>query len=410
MKKLMILGSSKYFENLVITAKSMGIYTIVCDGFKNSPAKKVCDEAIDIDVFDLEKLKMLAIEKKIDGVISGFSDILIKPYTYIANELGLPCVITNDQLESVTNKEVMKGIFKENNIKSIDYCILNSINELDKLSGLKYPLVIKPLDSSGSKGIYFVDNELELKDNFDNAKEYSSNGKVLVEEFYESTEIQGLAWVNDGEAHVMYIGDRELVNIHKGRPGKPKRLLYPSIYCYQYEDEIKEIYQKIATAFGIKNGPIYAQMLVGKDGIKVAEAMTRLPGGCDYLAISKATGFDIGALVINFCIGEKIDFNEVKKVNMRLDKCVYALPIYLKAGKISKIIGRDKIEELDYVFETFFNVEEGDEVGNTGDMKQDCGRFFGIAENIYVANKAEKTIQSMLNILDENGERMINNF
>ena len=169
MKRLMILGSSKYFENLVITAKKMGIYTIVCDGFKNSPAKRVCDEAIDIDIFDLEKLKMLAIEKKIDGVISGFSDILIKPYTYIANELGLPCVITNDQLESVTNKEVMKGIFKENNINSIEYCILNSINELDKLSGLKYPLVIKPLDSSGSKGIYFVDNELELKNNFDNA-------------------------------------------------------------------------------------------------------------------------------------------------------------------------------------------------------------------------------------------------
>ncbi len=409
MKRLMILGSVKYFENLVASAKELGIYTIVCDNRENTPAKKICDEAINVDIMNLELIKKIAIEKKVDGILTSFTDTLLLPHTHLVNELNLPKIIKLDQLESVTNKLVMKEIFKKNKIKSTDYWVVDTIDEAQKLK-IKFPIVMKPLDSCGSKGIFFIYNNEELVKNFKETQKLSSDGRVLIEEFYESDEIQGLCWVHNGEAHVLYVGDRELVNIHQGRPGKPRKLIYPSKYCYQYEQEIREIYQKIATAFNIKNGPIYVQMFVGNDGLKVSEMMTRLPGGCDYLAIKEATGFDIGKMFVKFCIGEDIDFQEVKKVEMSLDKSVFALPIYLKPGKVEQIIGIEEIKKLEYVFDIFFELKSGDVIEDTGDMKQDVGRIFGVANNIFQAKKYEEEIHKLIDIRNGNGERMINNF
>lgn len=410
MKKLMILGSAKYFENLVLSAKQDNIYTIVCDNRVGGPAKQVCDEAIEIDIFDLEKLKKLAIEKEIDGIITSFSDILMKPYAYIANELGLPCVIKYEQLGDVTNKMLMKDIFEKSNIPSINYCVVSDVGELNKVNKLKFPVVMKPLDSSGSKGIYFVNDIEEVKEHFNETQEFSTDNTILFEEFYESEEIQGFAWVHNGEAHVMYIGDRELVNIHEGRPGKPDRLIYPSKYCYQYGEEIKKIYQQIVDAFKIENGPLYVQLLVGVDGVKVSEMMTRLPGGCDYLAVKQITGFDAGRLTVNFSVGNDIDFEEVKKYGMRLDKIPYALPIYIRSGVIGEIKNIDKIENLQYVSQYLLNVSVGDEISASGDARQDCGRVYGVANNLFDANKKKKYIHSLIEILDENGESMIENF
>ncbi|EQF29193.1 carbamoyl-phosphate synthase L chain, ATP binding domain protein [Clostridioides difficile CD160] len=410
MKRLMILGSIKYFENIVMSAKKEGIYTIVCDNRINTPAKKICDESIDVDVFDFNKIKNIAIDKKIDGVLTGFTDSLMEPYSYIANELNLPCVICCNQLESVTNKSVMKAYFKENNIPTTNYCVIESLKEIEKIQGLKFPLVVKPADGYGSRGVYFTADIDELIEKFKFSKETSQNGQVIIEEFYESDEIQGLAWVYNGESHVFYIGDRELVNIHEGRAGKPDRLLYPSKYCFQYEEEIKSIYQKITEVFNIKNGPLYVQMLVGVDGIKVSEVMPRLPGGCDYLAISQITDLDIGRLFANFSVNNHIDFDKIKKYNMNLSKCVYALPIYIRPGTIKKINNIDKIENLDYVTQILLLVKEGDTIELYEDERQDCGRIYGIANNIFDANKKKKYIHEMIEILDENNENMIENF
>lgn len=410
MKKLMILGSVKYFENLVLTAKKLGIYTIVCDSRENTPAKLICDEAITIDITNLEELKRIAIEKKIDGIITSFTDTLLKPYVYIANELNLPCILNTDQLISITNKQNMKKIFTDNNIPTTNYCSISSKNELFKISTLSFPLVMKPTDSCGSKGIYFVQSLDDILLNIDMCLSYSSSNSVLFEEYYESDEVQGLAWVHNGECHLLYIGDRELVYPYTNRPGKPERLIYPSKYCYQYEDSFKKIYQQIAIAFNIKNGPIYAQLLIGCDGIKVCEIMTRLPGGCDYLAVQEITDYDIGETLIKFSLNEDINFEKLKNSSINLKKVAYALPIFLSPGKISKVENIDFIESQEYISSFLLNSSINDEIPFCGDLRQDFGRFFGTAKNLFHANKIKDFVHSSILITDEHNNNMIENF
>lgn len=410
MKKIMILGSSFYFVNLVESAKEKGIYTIVCDNYENTPAKLICDEAIKFDIFNLEALEKLARDKQIDGIITGFSDLLMKPYVEIANRLGLPCVIMREQLNSVTDKSEMKDVFKKFNIESPKYCIINGINESDKIEELQFPVIMKPLDSSGSKGIYILQNKNDFGKFFNESKKLSTSGSVICEEFYESEEIQGMGWVKNGEVHVLYIGDRELVKIHSSRPGKPNRLIYPSKYCYQYEDEIRDIFQKVVEAFELKNGPLYIQMLVGKDGIKVAEAMPRLPGGCDYLLFRDICGFDAGKALIDFSVGNKINFEEIKSYKMRLDKSGFVIPIYLKEGKVEEIENLEMISNLDWVSRLMVNVNKGSEIKATGDMRQDCGRVFALGNNIYDANEKTKFLYEKIKVVDKDGNNLIDNF
>lgn len=410
MKRLMILGSVKYFENLVLTAKNLGVYTIVCDSRENTPAKLICDEAITMDITNLKALKKLAIEKEIDGIITSFTDTLLEPYVYIAHELNLPCILDSKQLISVTNKQIMKKIFIDNNIPTTNFCIIDSKDELYKVKPLNFPLVMKPIDSCGSKGIFFVETLEDILLNIDLCQSYSSNNSVLLEEYYESDEIQGLAWVHNGVSHLLYIGDRELVYPSANRPGKPTRLIYPSKYCYQYENDLINIYQQIATAFNIKNGPIYAQLLVGSDGIKVCEMMTRLPGGCDYLAVQQIANYDIGETLIKYSLNEDIDLDKIKTSSINLKKTVFALPIFLSSGKVSKLKNIDYIKSQEYISSFLLNSSSDDEISYFGDLRQDYGRFFGIANNLFHANKIKNFVHSSISILDEHDSNMIENF
>ena len=411
MKRLMVLGSEKYFENLVLSAQKEGVYTIVCDGLKDTPAKKVADEAMEIDIHDIEKLINIALEKKIDGIVTGFTDTLIKPSTIIANRLNLPCGINIEQIASITNKKVMKSIFEKNDIDSPKYFIASPENKLEKLETLNFPLIVKPLDSSGSKGIYIVETLEQLNEKIKQASKYSTDNQVIVEEYYNADEIQGLGWVHDGKVHVMYIGDRELVSIHKGRPRKPKRLYYPSKYLYQYEECIKNLYQRIVDVFQIKNGPLYIQMLVGEYGVKVNEIMTRLPGGCDYLGIKDIVGYDIGKLMIDFSVGNNVDFEEIKKITLKnISHNLFVVPIYLRPGTVKSIEGLVELKQYSWVKEVFCNILEGSQVLGTGDMKQDCGRVFAVATNQFDARKKLEIIHKTLQIKDNKGINMIENF
>jgi biotin carboxylase len=408
-KKILILGSSKYFVNIVEKCKDMGVYTIVCDGNKEGIAKLKADKSYDIDIFNYDELEKIIIENNIEGIITGFSDILIKPYVKLANKLKLPCIITNEQLNDFINKACMKKKFLKFNIPTTKYKIIEKYSQKKELTELRYPLIIKPLDSSGSKGIYILENDLDFDKYYEVSSKYSTDGKVIVEEYYENEEIQGMCWINNGKSEVLYIGDRELVNIYNKRPGKPNRLLYPSKYMYQYEEKINELFQKIVDVFEVKNGILYAQFLVGEDGLKVAEIMPRLPGGCDYKIIEKMTGVSILEEFIKFSLNKNIDLEKLKKLNLK-ENIGCAIPIYLKSGKINKIKNINEIENKNYVFEYLLIGKEEDLIEATGDMKQDIGRVFFIANNIFDANKKTKELYKMIEIIDENEINMIENF
>ena len=160
--RLLILGTLGEFVQLVCKAREKGYYTIVCDGYPDGPAREFADEAYQIPVTDTEKIAELCREKKIDGIITSFSDLLLECMVKIADRAGIPCYLKPEQLPWYRDKSRTRELLQELGLptpgfQKIPTAVLKDpdrkLRLKEALKGLRYPVVSKPLDKYGSRGI-----------------------------------------------------------------------------------------------------------------------------------------------------------------------------------------------------------------------------------------------------------------
>lgn len=154
-KRLLILGGSRISCEIVKRARKMGINTGVTDWYplECSPAKREADEAYYVSTSDIESMVRLVRDEKFDGVITGFTDSVLPYYAEICDVAGLPSYGTKEQFEIFTDKEKYKRLMRAFDIPTIpDYEV--DINRFEETAtDIKYPVIVKPLDGSGSRGV-----------------------------------------------------------------------------------------------------------------------------------------------------------------------------------------------------------------------------------------------------------------
>jgi len=157
--------------------------------------------------FDAEGCLEVARKYKIDGILTVGTDQPVLTCAKVASDFELPFFLDAETAKAVTHKKVMKNIFKEYEIPSAKYRLLKEGFTEDELRGLKFPLVIKPLDSQGQRGVYKVSSLQEIRNLLPNVLSYSRENEILVEEFYESEEITLSGWVREGIVHILTVTD-----------------------------------------------------------------------------------------------------------------------------------------------------------------------------------------------------------
>ena len=163
-KRLLILGTLGEFEQLVQKARARGIYTIVCDGYPDGPARAFADESYVIPVTDTDRIAALCKEKQVDGILTSFSDLLLECMVKISAKAGLPCYLNPEQLPWYRDKSATRGLLEELGLPSPGFAKIPTFGLTPELiAHLHFPLVTKPLDKYGSRGIYVVHNLEELK-------------------------------------------------------------------------------------------------------------------------------------------------------------------------------------------------------------------------------------------------------
>lgn len=301
MKALVLCGGIPQIA-LIKQLKSRGIITLLADMNENVAARQYADEFYKVSVLDVEAIKQLAIEQKVDFLITVCADQVLQVVADISEQLGLPCYIDFATAENVSQKSYMKQIFWENGVPTSRYVILNNL-QTDKLTELRYPLIVKPVDAYSSRGVRKVTDPAELVEAFDNAKSISRSKRVIVEEFVEGDEISVDVYVENGTAHVLC-----LTNLYKiGEDGKfiINRSRIPAKVSDNITDQISKTAQKIADAFGLKNTPMLIQLITDGEKISVVEFCARTGGGIKFLMIEKISGFDVVKAVVDLTLGEK---------------------------------------------------------------------------------------------------------
>ena len=163
-KRLLILGTLGEFEQLVQKARARGIYTIVCDGYPDGPARAFADESYVIPVTDTDRIAAPCKEKQVDGILTSFSDLLLECMVKISVKAGLPCYLNPEQLPWYRDKSATRGLLEELGLPSPGFAKIPTSGLAPELiAHLHFPLVTKPLDKYGSRGIYVVHNLEELK-------------------------------------------------------------------------------------------------------------------------------------------------------------------------------------------------------------------------------------------------------
>lgn len=298
-KVAIVLGGTDDHIYLIEKLKARGYHTILIDYLENPPASQSADIFIRENALDKDKVLNIAQREKADIVIATCIDQALLVMAYVCEMMHLPCHLTYQEALSLTNKAFMKKIFIQNQIPSSRFVVLeNQTNYGDLISELQFPLVVKPSDANSSKGVVKVFNMSDLPIAINNAFSISTSKKIILEEYFEGTELSVDVIIQNHKAEILLISRN-----HKIKHNKTNFTIVQNsfnIADYQrYAGLLKPIAEKIACAFKLNNVPLLIQVLVKDDQISVIEFSSRIGGGSKHLFIKKITGFDLLEYFVN---------------------------------------------------------------------------------------------------------------
>lgn len=308
MKALVLAGSCPQIV-LLGYLKERGIETVLADNNVNAVARPYADKFVKANILDAEAVKQIAIDEKVDFLITVCADQVLITVAKVSEELGLPCYIDHKTACDVSDKSLMKDIFHRYGIPTSKNSFMDTLDE-DKVNEMQFPLVVKPADGYSSKGVRKATNWEELRQFFAEAAAISRSGVVIVEEFVEGAELTVDYQVIDGVAHLLSASNTEKVD-YKDR-FLAFRTRFPAAVSPETTERIRVIGQKIADAFGLKNTPMLVQLLTNDKRESVLEFCARNGGGAKYLLLKRASGFDPIDGVIRLTLGEPVELGEIK--------------------------------------------------------------------------------------------------
>ena len=310
MKKLAIIGASYLQEPLIEKAKSMGIETHVFAWKADDIGERTADHFYPISIVEKENILKKCREIGIDGICSISSDLAVVAVNYVAEQMHLPGN-PDDTTLRCTNKHAMRESFEKNGDPSPKSILVEKASDLDGVE-LGYPIIVKPIDRSGSRGISKLDNDEHIEEAIKAAREQGFIKKALVEEYATGQEYSIECVSYNGQHHFLQM-------THKYTTGAPKCIetghLEPAPVSGETRENVRKVVFHALNSLGVRNGASHSELKRAKDGtIKIIEIGARMGGdfiGSDLVHIS--TGIDFVRAVIQIALGEKPDLEPDRK-------------------------------------------------------------------------------------------------
>ena len=361
-KKLLFLGGSDTQIPGIKYAKSLGYHVITCDYLPDNPGHKVSDKYYDISTTDLEGVLEIAQREKIDGITAYASDPAALTASYVAEKMGLPGNLFESTL-ILSNKDSFRKFMKEKGYKHPNFANVANVDEVKNFITKYGKSIIKPVDSSGSKGICIVDGESDIDAIFEEAKKYTRNGRVLVEKFIKRKGRQICGDVVVVEGQMIFAGHGNVHFDDVCDPVTPCSITLPANNGEILISNLNKTLQNIFTDLNITCGTFNVDAIVDEDdNIYVVEIGARNGGNLFTELIKMQSGFDIVRVTLKGAI-EELKISEVvdsDEYNTTPKKNYYAH--YVVHSKIDGVL--DKIEFTDEIED---NIEYKNIKVNKGD-------------------------------------------
>ncbi len=370
-KKLLVLCGNVVHVKVVKASKQLGIYTIVTDSLpiEKSPAKMIADEALCLDVLDVQSIVDYCIKNQVDGVVNFCNDIAQRPYQQICEKLGFPCFGTEQQFYKLTDKCAFKKMCIDNNVDVIQQYAEKEIENGD----VDYPVFVKPADSRGSRGQSVCNNYADLKTAILKAQTESSSGKVIVEKYmYGYPDFTATYFVVDGEPILIRTGDGYVGSEKDGLQKQAMCYVSPSFYTQMYMEHVNDSVCRCIKETGIVNGPIFLQGFVDGNTVRFYDQGLRFPGAEYEYFLADMFNVDFMKEIIYFALEGNFAVKKETLSDLYLLNNNFCAQLFISLGngKISSIKGFQEIAtHPGFVFMTQRKFV-GDSIKASGDVNQ----------------------------------------
>lgn len=317
-KRLLILGGSRYQLPVIEAAKKLGIYTITCDYLPDNIAHKYSDEYCNVSIIDKDAVLEAAKRLKIDGIMSFACDPGVATAAYVAEKLGLPSCGSYESVSILQNKNRFRKFLTEHGFTVPVAKGYRSIDEAKKdIAMFNWPVIVKPTDAAGSKGVTRVDDPQKLEDSIRYALSFSHCDEFIIEDFIEkkgfSSDTDSFS-VNGELKFVSFCCQRFDENAEN--PYTPSAYSWPSSISPEHEAELTSELQRLLTLLGMKTSVYNIEVREGTNGkAYIMEVSPR--GGGNRLSemLRYATGVDLITNAVRAAVGMEVTGVEQKPYN-----------------------------------------------------------------------------------------------
>lgn len=409
-KKLLVLGGFSLACDIITHAQAMGAYVIVVDYNENVPGAKVADKFFKISVLDIDAVVDLGIKEKIDGVATGFVDILLEPCFEICKRLGLHCYFTPKMLSMSMSKLDFKNTCNEYNIPVPQtYLVGESISE-EVYDKIQYPVFIKPLDSSGSRGAGVCYCREEMIEQFKRALSFSPTNNAVIEDYLTGREFLLNYIAVNGEYRLVSMFDRYVCADRGGAINYANLAMSPSKSIIKYLDCVNDKVIAMFKSLGFFDGLFFLQGY--SDGAKITffEMGCRL-GGSYYNLEKACVNLDPVDMIVRYAFTGKM-MNDIEKVPVNVaDYDMNAICInYLlqdREATIGKMCGIDECIQLSSYVAHEQRQFVGDHYSNEKTVDRPAFSIYLAEKSFEQAVKDVKYLNEHFMVFDDKGEYLL---
>lgn len=402
MNKLLILGSDFGTISVVREAHKMGLYVIVADLMDASPSKELADEAWLISTTDIDQIAQRCKQKGVNALMFGASDFNVWNAREVCKKLQLPIYCESDYACRVARD---KGEFKRI-CKSVgapiaqDYHLSDALTD-EELDSVVFPVVVKPVDKSGNRGMSYCSNRKELIEGYKAAREISDK-EIIVERRLHGKEYNVHYILADGHARLLYFSSTH----HE--PGEAENLYSFKCTTSQHlKQYINEVNDKVIAAIEkaeCREGIVWFDCIRDDDGhFYLLEMGYRFGGVMTYVPYEQVTGFNTIKWMIECALGAKHTENDMPdSLNKTLEGCAASYNLFSKQdGEIARIEGLNELERVPGIY-----IDIPKRQGNTVRNKACMGLLGIYGDNIETVCDKLKLINATLKTHNKHGENM----
>lgn len=396
-KRLMLLGGLSYLLPVIREAHNMGIYVITADYLPNNIAHKYSDEYCNVSIIDKEEVLKKAQSLQIDGIMSFAVDPGVVSAAYVAEKMQLPFQCSYKAATILQNKHLFRQFLAENGFNSPKAKGYNNVNEaLEDVDFFSWPVIVKPVDSAGSKGVSKVERKEDLSEAIKKAISSSLKNYFIIEDFLDILGTQSSADVFAYNGNLVYPAfSDQFFDVKATNPYAPAIEIWPSSMPLNYQCEIKEELERLFILLNVRTGIFNVECRVSTNGKAYLMEVSPRGGGNRIAELQDmATGQSL--ISAEICKAVSLPLPKIESPSYKGAWCNYVLHSS-KPGVLGSIdFDKDFLHK--YVKDVSLTVKQGDAISTFTGANTSLGTVFLYAESRPELNEVLRKINNYIHI------------